>query len=404
VNGSSKGEPSAGKRQIIILLPTGHLHRTKKQLLYLAVCDPDLQVTGATVRIGAFVKYLARYYDVTLVNMEGSGYRVDPEIAKRFQDHDNQLGVTQRVSIEFSQPGYFLFSTALYRAVDSFLKTGMFDYLVADYGLAALYGSWFAKRYGIPLVYCSHNIEYRMYRRLSRYDWRRALLVPYVYLAERAACHTATLLVVISENDGRHYAKWVGTDKIKVIPQGFDPDVYHPFYPPPPSSPAVVLFVGSFRSEPNRQAARHVVRDILPTVVKERPDVIFQFVGADPPNDLTGPNVECCGFVDDLAPYLRRANVVLAPMPFAHGMATKIIHALAFGKPMVSTPEAAGAIPQKYRQLVVAPMDAFASAIVELLSGSAPMGADEFEDLCSLYAWPRLIARLSQRIEQSCSA
>jgi hypothetical protein len=85
-------------------------------------------------------------------------------------------------------------------------------------------------------------------------------------------------------------------------------------------------------------------------------------------------------------------------------MATKIIHALAFGKTVVSTPEAASAIPQHYRQLVVVPMDAFAATIVELLSGSAPMDADAFEDLCNLYAWPRLIARLYQRIEQSCSA
>jgi glycosyltransferase involved in cell wall biosynthesis len=147
-----------------------------------------------------------------------------------------------------------------------------------------------------------------------------------------------------------------------------------------------------------------VVREILPIVVKERPDAVFQFVGADPPDDLIGPNVECCGFVDDLTPYLRRANLVLAPMPFAHGMATKIIHALAFGKTVVSTREAASAIPQPYRQLVVVPMDAFAATIVELLSGSAPMDADAFEDLCNLYAWPRLIARLYQRIEQSCSA
>jgi glycosyltransferase involved in cell wall biosynthesis len=388
----------------VTLCAPAPLQRTKKKLLYLTVCDPDLQVTGATVRIGAFVKHLTRYYDVTLVNMEGSGHRVNPEIAKRFRDHDNQLGVTERVSIEFSQLGYFLFSTPLYRAVDGFLKTGMFDYLLADYGLAAIYASWFAKRYGIPVIYSSHNIEYRMYLYLSRYDLRRALFVPYVYLTERAACHIATLVLVISENDGRHYAKWIGTDKIKVIPQGFDPDVYHPFYPPPPSSPPVVLFVGSFRSEANRQAARHVVRDILPGVLKARQDVKFQFIGADPPNDIIGPNVECVGFVDDLAPYLRRANLVLAPMLFAHGMATKIIHALAFGKTVLSTPEAASAIPQKYRQLVVTPIEAFASTIVELLSGCAPMGADEFEDLCNLYAWPRLIARLYQSIEQSCNA
>ena len=60
------------------------------------------------------------------------------------------------------------------------------------------------------------------------------------------------------------------------------------------------------------------------------------------PSDLKGPNVECPGFVDDLAPYLRRANLVIAPMPFAHGMATKIVLALAFGKTVLSTPEGRG--------------------------------------------------------------
>lgn len=215
VNGPSKVSASTGQQQRGAFRPPAGLRRPKKKLLYLTVCDPDLQVTGATVRIGAFVKYLARYYDVTLVNMGGSGYRVDAQIAERFHDHGNQLGVTQRVSIEFSQPGYFLFSMALYRAVDSFLKAGTFDYLSADYGLAALYGSWFAKRYGIPLIYSSHNVEYRMYFDLSRHDWRRALLMPYVYLAERAACQTAALIVVIAERDGRAYAKWVGAIKSK---------------------------------------------------------------------------------------------------------------------------------------------------------------------------------------------
>jgi glycosyltransferase involved in cell wall biosynthesis len=379
-------------------------HQLKKKLLYLAVCDPDLQVTGATVRISAFVKYLARYYDVTLVNMGGSGYRVDPHIAKRFHDHDNRLGVTERVRIEFSRPGYFLFSTALYRAADSFLKKGTFDYLLADYGLAALYGSWFAKRYNVPLIYSSHNVEYRTYFDRSRYDFRRALLTPYIYMAERAACRIATLVVVISENDAGEYAKWIGADKITIIPQGFDPEVYHPFYPPPPSSPPVVLFVGSFRSEGNRQAARQVVRSVVPAVLKERPDTKFQFVGADPPSDLAAPNIECCGFVDDLTPFLRRANLVLAPMPFAHGMATKIIHALAFGKTVVATPEGASTISREYRQLVVTPIDAFAPTIVDLLGGYAGMDDDEFDDLCEHFAWPSLMAQLYQNIEQSCSA
>jgi glycosyltransferase involved in cell wall biosynthesis len=376
------------------------LDQSKKKLLYLAVCDPDLQVTGATVRMAAFVSHLARYYNVTLVNMAGSGYRVEHEIEERSRDRDNRLGVNHRVRIEFSQTGYFLLSPTLYRQADRLLKYEGFDYLLADYGLAAIYGTWFASRYSIPLIYSSHNIEYRMYLDLTKYDIRRAILAPYVYWAERAACRAAKLVVTISENDRREYAKWISTDRIEVIPQGFDPRLSNPFYNPPPSSPPVILFVGNFRSETNRQAARQIVKEILPRVMEVRPDTRFQLVGADPPRDLTGPNVECPGFVDDLGPYLRRANLVIAPMPFAHGMATKIVLALAFGKPVLTTPEGVGSIPRKYRQLVVTPLAMFPSKIVELLAACRSVDTSEFAALCDDFAWPQLIARLHRRIEE----
>ena len=114
--------------------------RPKEKLLYLALSDPDLEVTGATVRMGAFVKYLSRYYDVTLINMAGSGHRVEPEIEERFRDRDNRLGVSHRVRIDFSLAGYFLISPRLYRQADMLIKRQRFDYLLADYGLAGVYG------------------------------------------------------------------------------------------------------------------------------------------------------------------------------------------------------------------------------------------------------------------------
>jgi Glycosyl transferases group 1/Glycosyltransferase Family 4 len=372
----------------------------KKRLLYLAVCDPDLQVTGATVRMGAFVTHLGRFYDITLVNMAGSGHRVEPEIESRFYDGDNQLGVTRRVRTKFSQAGYFLISPTLYRETDNLLKTGSFDFLVADYGLAAVYGKLFASRYGIPLIYSSHNVEYRMYLDLSKYDLRRRLLAPYVYWAERAACRAAKLVVTISEKDCVEYTKWIPRERIEVIPQGFEPESCNPFYEAPPRSPAVVLFIGSFRSESNRQAARQIVNEILPQVIQARPYTKFQLIGANPPEDLKGPNVECSGFVDDLAPYLRRANLVIAPMPFAHGMATKIVLALAFGKTVLATPQAVGAISQKYRQLVVSPLAAFPSSIVQLLAHRPSVDATQFAALCEEFAWQNSIARLHRRMEE----
>ena len=375
----------------------------KKKLLYLAVCDPDLEVTGATVRMGAFVSHLARYYDVALVNMAGSGHRVAPAIEGRYRDRDNRLGVTRRERVDFSPAGYFLLSPALYRAACALLRTAPFDYLLADYGLAAVYGTLLSRRYRVPLIYSSHNVEYRMYQDLSKHDLRRSVLAPYVYWAERAACRAARLVVTISESDRKQYARWIPSDRIEVIPQGFDPKLAHPFYESPPSSPPIVLFVGSFRGENNRRAGRLIVKEIAPAMLQLRADVRFQLVGADPPSDWRGVNVDCPGFVDDLKPYLKRANLVIAPMPLAHGMATKIVSALAFGKTVLATPEAAGGISGAYRQLEVAPLGAFPARIAELLIARPTVDSGDFAALRTEFAWSSLMARLHQRIEASCA-
>ncbi len=375
---------------------------TKKKMLYLTVCDPDLEVTGATVRIGAFVKYLARYYDISLIHMTGSGHDVDPEIESRFADRGNRLGVTRRHRVAFSRPGYFLFSPALYRTAKQWLQRETFNYILADYGLAATYGTWLSRRTRTPLIYSSHNLEYRMYLDLMKYDKRRAVLAPYIYAAERAACRTAQLVVAISDTDACAYRHWIGPERIEVIPQGFDPEAVHPYVGTSlPQSP-VALFVGSFRDVTNREAARRIAREIAPEVWRVRPDTQFQLIGADPPMDLQQPrtNLECLGFVDDLRPYWQRAQVVLAPMTVAHGMATKIITALAYGKTVLTSPQGAGSIPRHYRQLRVAPLNAFATQLIELLDAPPLAAPGDFDALCNDFGWPSLIDRLYKRIER----
>jgi hypothetical protein len=89
-------------------------------------------------------------------------------------------------------------------------------------------------------------------------------------------------------------------------------------------------------------------------------------------------------------------------MPYAYGMSTKIVTALAFGKPVLTTPEGAGSISRHYRQLVVSPLDGFAARAVELLATGPAVDAAEFPALCREFAWPRLIERLYRRIEETC--
>lgn len=375
----------------------------KKKLLYLAVCDPDLSVTGATVRMGFFIQYLSHFYDITLVHMAGSGHAVDPDIEEQCRDLDNRLGVVQRIRVPFSQAGYFLFSPTLYREAAQLLKTETFDYLVVDYGLAAVYGILLARQYRIPLIYSSHNVEYKLYWDMSRVDPRRLVLAPYVYWAERTVCQMANLVVVVAEKDRQDYAQWIPRDRIVVIPQGFDPEQVNPFYDPPPSSPPIVIFNGSFKDQNNLQAARLIVKEIAPKVAQAFPDVIFQLIGAHPPSDLQGPNIELLGFIDHLDPYLHRANLVIAPMPYAHGISTKVVTGLAFGKTVLTTPAVAQGMPKLYQHLHVASLGDFADTIIELLEKDPDINTSKFTTLKQDFGWPDLLTLLQQKIEASAS-
>jgi hypothetical protein len=161
-----------------------------------------------------------------------------------------------------------------------------------------------------------------------------------------------------------------------------------------------VLFVGSFRDGYNRQAGEAIVRQIAPAVARIRSDIIFRLVGAGAPGDWAGGNVQVAGFVDDLAPEYRRANLILAPMPYGAGMATKVVQGLAFGKIVLTTEGGAGSIPRRYRQMVVATLDQFPAEIVRCLAASESADSGDFAALRAEFGWPDLMARLQQRLER----
>lgn len=375
--------------------------KAKKKILYLALCDPDLSVTGVTVRMGGFITNLAPFYDITLVNMTGSGHDAPPLPGPTPID----AVVQHRVQVPFSQAGYFLYSRQLYQAAATLLEQNTYDYLACDYGLAAIYGIQLSKRYKVPLLYFSSNVEYRMYIELGRHDFRRLPLAPYVYWAEKKACQMAHTVVTVSDRDRQTYAQWTNPSKIIAIPQGFNPKAMNPFYDQPPADPPIILFTGSFRDENNRQAARYITQTLAPAIVKAFPNAKFQLIGSNPPDDITGSNVgsniECLGFVENISPHVQRANVVIAPMNYGHGISTKVVLGLAYGKAVLTTPQVAGGMPRQYEQLSVAPIEQFAQQLIELLRTQPTASSQGFETFCKDLAWPDLMAQLHQHIERT---
>ncbi|MDY7022981.1 MAG: glycosyltransferase, partial [Cyanobacteriota bacterium] len=200
-----------------------------KKLLYLSVYDPHVPIAGAGTRGMKFVENLANFFTVDLIYLEGSGQKPQPEITKKYQS--NLQNVRSKTQIKFTQFDYFLFSQSLYQAAVNKLENNSYDWLLCDYGLSATYGTILSKKFNIPLIYCSHNIEYLIYWDKGKTDPKRWILLPYVYWMEKAAVQQSRILVAISQDDTKHYKQYdINPDKILVIPQGFDELKFNPFY------------------------------------------------------------------------------------------------------------------------------------------------------------------------------
>jgi glycosyltransferase involved in cell wall biosynthesis len=111
-----------------------------------------------------------------------------------------------------------------------------------------------------------------------------------------------------------------------------------------PDGRSGLLFVGSFDHVPNRDAAKWLAREIMPLVRRRRPDAVAHIVGSNPPAEvleLAGDGVLVHGWVADLAPVYRGAQVVVAPLRFGAGVKGKVGESLSHGVPVVATELAA---------------------------------------------------------------
>jgi glycosyltransferase involved in cell wall biosynthesis len=179
--------------------------------------------------------------------------------------------------------------------------------------------------------------------------------------------------VTFTEADETTVAALAGPTPVVRIP--FGTDVPGMALDPAGTEPAV-LFVGGFAHPPNVDAALWLARSIWPKVVARNAGARLWIVGDAPPADvraLAGPRVVVTGRVDDVAPYLDRAAVVVAPLRLGGGMRVKVLEALAAGKALVATPLALAGVPlERGAPAVVSATDAEIANAVALLLEDEP--------------------------------
>ena len=178
---------------------------------------------------------------------------------------------------------------------------------------------------------------------LVRRTLLRARLAEMRHIERRLVRRTPHLLFA-SERDRDAVGAAAGT----IVANGVDVAYWTREAPAAPEP--VVAFSGAMAYRPNDDAARRLVRDLLPRVATEIPDVEAVLAGRDPLPALVdaaaaSPQpVEVTGTVDDLRRPLERAAVFCAPLRFAAGIQNKLLEALAYELPVVTTPVAAAGL------------------------------------------------------------
>jgi GT2 family glycosyltransferase len=136
----------------------------------------------------------------------------------------------------------------------------------------------------------------------------------------------------------------------------------------------MALFVGGFAHRPNADAVLWYVREILPLVKRRLPDIATIIAGSYPPPEvkaLGSDDVLVTGYISDsvLEWFYTTASTVIAPLRFGGGMKGKVIEAIRFGAPVVTTGCGAEGFEAPQDFLFVADgAEAFADAVVRAVT------------------------------------
>jgi GT2 family glycosyltransferase/glycosyltransferase involved in cell wall biosynthesis len=103
-----------------------------------------------------------------------------------------------------------------------------------------------------------------------------------------------------------------------------------------------IIFVAGFGHPPNTDAAKWFVKEILPEIKTRIGDVEVYLIGSNPSDEvkvLASDKVVVTGYVTDeqLLAYYLSARVAVVPLRYGAGIKNKVIEAMAYGTPLVTT-------------------------------------------------------------------
>lgn len=274
----------------------------------------------------------------------------------------------------------------------------------------SLAGGVAARVLGVPMVWDNHgNI-----RDFSAALGKSGFFLHGNLLLERVLARLATRVLVVSQREVEAYRSLgFDTSRFEVVPTCADMALVRSLTRTREEArkelgigegTRVLLFFGTLKYMPNRDAARYLVKELHPRVAGEVPGTELFIAGSGSLGEEAPPGVRMLGFVPDLYLWLSAADVCVAPMWKGVGILTKVIDMLSAGRATVVSPLALEGIPELEHGvncMVGRDRDDFAAQVIALLkdpSGADALGARGLQLVSERYSWEEVGPRLRDLI------
>ena len=193
----------------------------------------------------------------------------------------------------------------------------------------------------IKLVYDTVDLHYLRLQRAGQFsnsgnsiesmrEWVR------MQSRELQAAHEADLTIAIAETE-KEILQEQQVGSLAVVP-----NIHSPYLGDSPSfaDRKGLLFIGSYNHPPNVDGVLWLVREIMPLVWQQIPELTVTLLGNNPTPKIAAlkdSRIIVTGYVPDVTSYFLEHRVFVAPLRYGAGMKGKIGQSLEYGLPIVST-------------------------------------------------------------------
>jgi glycosyltransferase involved in cell wall biosynthesis len=231
----------------------------------------------------------------------------------------------------------------------------------AQYGIK-LFHFLKEKKIKIPLIWDSVDCISSLFRQASKHSrsffgrWITRFELPKTLDYETYALEYFDRVLVTSENDRKHLINLQNQisshsqkrfPDISVIANGVDLEYFSPCSSEVDSD--IIIFTGKLSYHANFTAALYLVEKIMPIIWDQKPWVVLNLVGKDPPKTLIRHSekdnrIRVTGMVPDIREYICQSCLAVAPLQYGAGIQNKVLEAMACAIPVIANGTAVSAL------------------------------------------------------------